>query len=80
MKLYLKSVLVLMSYSNEHPHALTDLHCFAGANILLDNSGHVKLADFGASKKIESLATVGRHSLIALAKASFRPGLFSLLL
>ena len=30
-----------------------------GANLLLDNSGHVKLADFGASKKIESLATIG---------------------
>ena len=31
-----------------------------GANILVDNTGLVKLADFGASKKIESLATIGK--------------------
>ena len=32
-----------------------------GANILVDNTGLVKLADFGASKKIESLATIGER-------------------
>lgn len=30
-----------------------------GGNLLIDNGGRVKLADFGASKKIESLATIG---------------------
>ena len=30
-----------------------------GANILVDNTGLVKVADFGASKKLEDLVTVG---------------------
>ena len=30
-----------------------------GANILVDNGGLVKLADFGASKKLEDLVTMG---------------------
>jgi serine/threonine protein kinase len=30
-----------------------------GANILVDNTGLVKVADFGASKKLENLVTVG---------------------
>lgn len=32
-----------------------------GANILVDNTGLVKLADFGASKKLEDLVTVGER-------------------
>lgn len=35
-----------------------------GANILVDNTGLVKLADFGASKKIESLATIGEAAAL----------------
>lgn len=34
-----------------------------GANILVDNTGLVKLADFGASKKLEDLVTVGGLAL-----------------
>ena len=34
-----------------------------GANILVDNTGLVKLADFGASKRIEDLATVGASTI-----------------
>lgn len=30
-----------------------------GANILVDNAGRIKLADFGASKQIEDLVTIG---------------------
>ena len=32
---------------------------FQGANILVDNKGCIKLADFGASKQVEKL--VSRH-------------------
>ncbi len=33
-----------------------------GANILVDNTGLVKVADFGASKKLEDLVTVGESA------------------
>jgi serine/threonine protein kinase len=35
-----------------------------GANLLVDNSGTVKLADFGASKRMEDVATVRSHSML----------------
>lgn len=34
-----------------------------GANILVDSMGYIKLADFGASKKIEDLVTIGEQSV-----------------
>jgi serine/threonine protein kinase len=39
-----------------HPRTPNPLQ---GANILVDKGSTVKLADFGASKRIEDLATVG---------------------
>ena len=38
-----------------------------GANILVDNAGRVKLADFGASKQIEDLVTIGGTPYYACA-------------
>lgn len=47
----------------EYLHARGIMHRdIKGANILIDKHGTVKLADFGASKKIEDLATVGSGS------------------
>jgi mitogen-activated protein kinase kinase kinase len=34
------------------------LTSITGANILVDNKGCIKLADFGASKKVVQLATI----------------------
>ncbi|CAL5002061.1 unnamed protein product [Urochloa decumbens] len=55
---------VIRKYTKQLLHGLEYLHRngiihrdIKGANILVDNKGCIKLADFGASKKVEKLAT-----------------------
>ncbi|KAL6655647.1 hypothetical protein ACP70R_006473 [Stipagrostis hirtigluma subsp. patula] len=56
---------VIRKYTKQILHGLEYLHSNAiihrdikGANILVDNKGCIKLADFGASKQVAKLATV----------------------
>lgn len=56
VKLYTKQILLGLEYLHRNAIMHRDIK---GANILVDNTGTVKLADFGASKKIEELVTVG---------------------
>lgn len=60
MKAYTRQILCGLDYLHTHGIMHRDIK---GANILVDNSGFVKLADFGASKRIEDLVTVGMLSL-----------------
>ena len=55
VRLYTKQILMGLAYLHGHGIIHRDVK---GANILVDNTGLVKLADFGASKKIEDLATM----------------------
>ena len=56
VKLYTKQILLGLEYLHKNSIMHRDIK---GANILVDNTGLVKLADFGASKKIEDLVSVG---------------------
>ena len=53
---YAGAILDGLAYLHAHGIAHRDVK---GANALVDASGGVKLADFGASKKIEDVATLG---------------------
>jgi mitogen-activated protein kinase kinase kinase len=55
IRVYTKQILLGLEFLHTHQIMHRDIK---GANILVDNSGVVKLADFGASKKIEDLVTV----------------------
>ena len=59
VRLYTRQVVTGLEYLHGHHIMHRDIK---GANILVDNAGKVKLADFGASKKIESLVTVGEET------------------
>lgn len=62
MKVYCRQILLGLEYLHKNHIMHRDIK---GANILVDNAGRVKLADFGASKQIEDLVTIGMHLLIA---------------
>lgn len=55
IRLYTRQILRGLEYLHQRGIMHRDIK---GANILVDKCGQVKLADFGASKKIEDLATV----------------------
>lgn len=56
IRVYTRQILRGLEYLHQKGIMHRDIK---GANILVDKKGTVKLADFGASKKIEDLATVG---------------------
>eukprot|EP00884_Botryococcus_braunii_P019516 jgi/Botrbrau1/6248/Bobra.0129s0003.2 len=55
LKIYARQILTGLEYLHQHQIMHRDIK---GANILVDNTGLIKLADFGASKKIEDLVTL----------------------
>ncbi|KAG9449591.1 hypothetical protein H6P81_009556 [Aristolochia fimbriata] len=55
IRMYTKQLLQGLEYLHRHGIIHRDIK---GANILVDNKGCIKLADFGASKKVVELATV----------------------
>lgn len=44
---------------NMLPHGTRGVNLLQGANLLVTSKGRIKLADFGASRKIEELASCG---------------------
>ncbi|CAM8993274.1 unnamed protein product [Rhodiola kirilowii] len=55
IRMYTKQLLVGLDYLHKNGIMHRDIK---GANILVDNKGRIKLADFGASKKVVELATM----------------------
>jgi hypothetical protein len=55
VRVYTRQILSGLAYLHGHGIAHRDIK---GANILVDNTGLVKLADFGASRRIEDLVTM----------------------
>ncbi|GMH20008.1 hypothetical protein Nepgr_021849 [Nepenthes gracilis] len=55
IRMYTKQLLLGLEYLHNNGIMHRDIK---GANILVDNKGHIKLADFGASKKVVELATI----------------------
>ncbi len=57
--MYTRQILLGLAYLHGNKIMHRDIK---GANILVDNTGLVKLADFGASKQIENLVTMGARA------------------
>ncbi|GJR43184.1 mitogen-activated protein kinase kinase kinase NPK1 [Tanacetum coccineum] len=55
IRMYTKQILLGLEYLHKNGIMHRDIK---GANILVDNKGRIKLADFGASKKVVELATM----------------------
>ncbi|XWS39346.1 hypothetical protein CRYUN_Cryun18bG0044700 [Craigia yunnanensis] len=55
VRMYTKQLLLGLEYLHKNRIVHRDIK---GANILVDNKGCIKLADFGASKKVVELATI----------------------
>mmetsp|Transcript_19082 Transcript_19082/g.24659 ORF Transcript_19082/g.24659 Transcript_19082/m.24659 type:complete len:427 (+) Transcript_19082:66-1346(+) len=60
ISVYMKQILQGLGYLHKHKVLHRDLK---GANILVDTEGNCKLADFGASKKLDEFVTEGEHSI-----------------
>lgn len=60
---YARQILTGLAYLHAHGIAHRDVK---GANCLVGSQGVVKLADFGASKRIEDVATLGENSFFLL--------------
>ena len=65
VRVYTRQIVLGLEYLHQNKIMHRDIK---GANILVDNTGLVKLADFGASKQIEDLVTIGE--LCALQHAT----------
>lgn len=60
IRVYTKQLLLGLNYLHHNRIMHRDIK---GANVLVDPAGTVRLADFGASKKIECVATMGALEL-----------------